>query len=190
MALANVAWALATHGRSVLVIDWDLEAPGLHRYFSPFLTDRHLTTPETQGFIEFVRSYQRQVATPAPGERPEDWYKPYANIAEWGRNLTWPDGSELRFGQQGQIRFVAAGRQSAEYAERVNAFNWHKLYTEQSGGAFFDEVAEQAQAFDFVLIDSRTGVSDTSGICTIQMPQVLVVCYTYNVQSIEGAAYI
>ncbi len=37
MALANVAYILATdtahRGRRVLMIDWDLEAPGLHRYF-------------------------------------------------------------------------------------------------------------------------------------------------------------
>jgi MinD-like ATPase involved in chromosome partitioning or flagellar assembly len=37
MALANVAWILATHGKRVLAIDWDLEAPGLHRYFLPLL---------------------------------------------------------------------------------------------------------------------------------------------------------
>lgn len=34
LALANVAWRLADrHGLRVLVVDWDLEAPGLHHYF-------------------------------------------------------------------------------------------------------------------------------------------------------------
>src|SRR5512134_20337 len=33
MALANVAALLAKWGRRVLVVDWDLEAPGLERYF-------------------------------------------------------------------------------------------------------------------------------------------------------------
>jgi len=37
MALANVGYLLAgrtaPRGRGVLLIDWDLEAPGLHRYF-------------------------------------------------------------------------------------------------------------------------------------------------------------
>lgn len=42
MALANVAWILASHGLRVLAIDWDLEAPGLHRYFHPFLDDEEL----------------------------------------------------------------------------------------------------------------------------------------------------
>src|SRR6185295_2158749 len=42
--------------------------------------------------------------------------------------------------------------------------------------------------YDYVLIDSRTGVSDSSGICTVQMPDVLAVCHTLNNQSIKGAA--
>ena len=42
--------------------------------------------------------------------------------------------------------------------------------------------------FDFVLIDSRTGVSDTAGICTVPFPDSLIVCFTLNNQSIEGAA--
>ena len=37
MALANVAWILAANGKRVLVADWDLESPGLHRFFDPFI---------------------------------------------------------------------------------------------------------------------------------------------------------
>jgi MinD-like ATPase involved in chromosome partitioning or flagellar assembly len=37
MALANLAWVLASNDKKVLLIDWDLEAPGLHRYLRPFL---------------------------------------------------------------------------------------------------------------------------------------------------------
>src|SRR5438874_11280472 len=50
MALANFAWIMAASGKRVLVIDWDLEAPGLHRYFRPFLTDPDLF--ETDGLID------------------------------------------------------------------------------------------------------------------------------------------
>ena len=37
MALANVGWILASAGLKVLVVDWDLDSPGLHRYFHPFV---------------------------------------------------------------------------------------------------------------------------------------------------------
>ena len=35
MALANVAWILASQGKRVLAVDWDLESPGLHQYYPP-----------------------------------------------------------------------------------------------------------------------------------------------------------
>ena len=38
MALANVAWILASNGFKVLVVDWDLDSPGLHLYSIPSLT--------------------------------------------------------------------------------------------------------------------------------------------------------
>ncbi len=44
------------------------------------------------------------------------------------------------------------------------------------------------QNYDYVLIDSRTGLSDVADICTIELPDVLVVCFTLSNQSIEGAA--
>ncbi len=42
--------------------------------------------------------------------------------------------------------------------------------------------------YDYVLIDSRTGLSDIAGICTMQLPDVLVDCFTMSIQSIAGAA--
>jgi hypothetical protein len=166
MALANVAWALASNGNKVLVVDWDLEAPGLHRYFRPFLADKDLIEPESKGLIEFVGNYIRLAATPpAEGTRPEKWYEPHAEIWKWAAPLRWPDKTVISFGKRGEIQFVPAGQQGPEYPERVNTFDWQALYQDH-------------------------GVSDTSGICTIQMPDVLVVCYTYNLQSIEGASAI
>src|SRR5947207_2910683 len=55
MAMANVAWLLASNGARVLTIDWDLESPGLHRYFHPFLRDRELRNSD--GILDLVRRY-------------------------------------------------------------------------------------------------------------------------------------
>jgi len=52
MALANVAWVLASNGLRTLVVDWDLEAPGLHRYFHPFLDDKELVA--SKGIIDLM----------------------------------------------------------------------------------------------------------------------------------------
>jgi hypothetical protein len=74
MALANVAWILATNGRRVLVVDWDLEAPGLHHYFRPFLVDRALKS--TPGIFDLVFDYTLAALTPGDEEAGLDWYSP------------------------------------------------------------------------------------------------------------------
>jgi hypothetical protein len=89
----------------------------------------------------------------------------------------------------GRLDFVPAGRQDAGYSLRVNSFNWQHFYSKLGGGIFLEAVKRSLrQEYDYVLIDSRTGVSDTSGVCTVQMPDSLVVCFTLNEQSIHGAA--
>ena len=55
MALANAAWILAAAGHKVLMIDWDLEAPGLHRFFHPFLAQDRLT--EKSGVVNMIDDY-------------------------------------------------------------------------------------------------------------------------------------
>jgi len=61
MALANIASVLARRphtGKGILMIDWDLEAPGLHRYFRAQLKKQLGTTDdrildERPGLIDF-----------------------------------------------------------------------------------------------------------------------------------------
>jgi MinD-like ATPase involved in chromosome partitioning or flagellar assembly len=83
---------------------------------------------------------------------------------------------------------LPAGRQDASYSTKVNAFDWRHFYQELSGGAFFELIRERVKTeYDYILIDSRTGVSGTSGICTIQMPDDLVVCFTPSEQNVRGS---
>lgn len=187
MALANVAWILASNGQRVLVVDWDLEAPGLHRYFRPFLTDKELTGPDSQGVIDFVVDFSVKMATPPTGDLEEKWYQRYADISKWSKRLLWPSGEIANPGVKGSIDFVPAGQQGQQYGQKVNSFDWANFYEQLNGGAFFDAVRRSMTTYDWVLIDSRTGVSDTAGICTLQLPDILVVCFTLNYQSINGA---
>jgi MinD-like ATPase involved in chromosome partitioning or flagellar assembly/predicted acylesterase/phospholipase RssA len=183
MALANVAWILASGGKSVLVIDWDLEAPGLHRYFYPFLEDKTLAASD--GMINFVNDYVVKAMTPpAEGESlDKDWYVPHANILRYAISLDW------KFPSGGSLDFVPAGRQDETYSKLVNSFDWQNFYNRLGGRQFLKTARELMRGeYDYILIDSRTGVSDTSGISTIEMPDSLVVCFTLNNQSIEGAA--
>jgi predicted acylesterase/phospholipase RssA len=183
MALANVAWILAAGGKRVLTIDWDVEAPGLQRYFYPFLVDKDLTS--SGGLMNFVSDYKLKAMTPPPTgtEVPHDWYSEDADIRQYAVALKWD------FPGEGRLDFVSAGRQNETYPELVNNFSWSDFYERLGGSQFLDEAARIMRLhYDYVLIDSRTGVSDTSGVCTVKMPDALVVCFTLNHQGIHGAA--
>src|SRR5882724_2390406 len=78
MALANAAWLLAMNGKRVLTIDWDLEAPGLYRYFEPFLADKSLS--DSNGIIDFVLEFATAAIARAPSEDSSAWYLSYANL--------------------------------------------------------------------------------------------------------------
>jgi WD40 repeat protein len=190
MALANVAWVLASQGARVLVVDWDLEAPGLHRYFRPFLADKDLQGFESQGLIDLVCDVSARHAAAGTGTAPPDarWLEQQADVSRWAKPLLWPSGEDAVTARHGSIDFLPAGRQDARYAQRVNSFDWAAFYERRNGGAFMDALRRSMARYDWVLIDSRTGVSDTAGICTVQLPDVLVVCFTLNHQSISGAS--
>jgi hypothetical protein len=186
MALANVAWVLASNGKRVLTIDWDLEAPGLHRYFRPFLSDPEMA--ERPGLIDFFFDFL-EAARFEGGERRSEshsdvpWYVEHADLLPYSASL------EHDFPQEGLLDLVSAGQQGPSYGARVNSFQWTEFYERFGGGVFLEAVKTQLREhYDYILIDSRTGLSDTSGICTVQMPDELVVCFTLNRQSIFGAA--
>ena len=177
MALSNTAWVLASNGHDVLVIDWDLEAPGLHRYLRPFLIDQELTA--TPGFIDFIWDAAQASITPF-NDKPAAGFP---SLEDYAVGLDWD------FGERGSISFIPAGRQDDNYAQRVNTFNWDNFYERLGGGKILEaERTRLRETYDYIMIDSRTGVSDTSSICTVHMPDTLLVFFTLNRQSISGAA--
>ncbi|MCK9922106.1 FxSxx-COOH system tetratricopeptide repeat protein [Frankia sp. AgPm24] len=179
MALANIAWLLSSRGRRVLVVDWDLEAPGLQRYFHPFLQDPQLRS--TRGVMDLIWSFTAAALSP-PRTDEEDWLAQVSSITPYAESLNWdfPDG--------GTIDFVCSGQHDAAYSRRLSAFDWTTFYEEHGGADFIDALAESMRSsYDWILIDSRTGFSDTAGICTMQLPDIVVNCFTLSSQSIEGA---
>src|ERR1700683_957515 len=66
MALANTACILAQQGKLVLAIDWDLEAPGLHRYFQEIRKNNPSQTAKDDakpGLIDLFSFIDSQVAS-------------------------------------------------------------------------------------------------------------------------------
>ncbi len=160
-ALANIGALLSTWGYKVLCIDWDLEAPGLQFYFQPWMKDQ-----DRPGLVEFMQDY-------ADGKQPQ-WQNYTTNI--YFDNTTTP------------LLLMKAGEQNDTYVQRMQTLNWSTLYTEHDLGHFLEEIRNDwKQSLDFILIDSRTGITDIGGICTVQLPDFLVLLLTANDQSLSGS---
>ncbi|AZP21527.1 tetratricopeptide repeat protein [Streptomyces aquilus] len=184
MALANTAWILAANGKRVLAVDWDLEAPGLHRFFHPFLDPA--TLGATTGVIDLLKDYAwAAVGEGATEDRPPHWYRDYARVQRHAVSLDWS------FPEPGTLDLVTAGQQDRDYSATVSTFDWDNFYERLGGGEFFDALREDMREnYDYVLIDSRTGLSDIADICTAHLPDILVDCFTLSGQSIDGASFV
>ncbi|SFM51609.1 Tetratricopeptide repeat-containing protein [Streptomyces sp. cf124] len=195
MALVNTAWILASNGLRVLVVDWDLESPGLHTYLQPLLADPELA--ESPGVIEMASDFVRHAVAPHVGSgaaepppqreagppRPEG-----ADHREPARVDRYAISTELRLPPGGKLDLLPAGVQDPDtYAVKVSTFDWGTFY--RMGGADFLTALREDMAarYDYVLIDSRTGLSDTAGICTVVMPDIVVDCFTFSRQGVNGA---
>ena len=80
---------------------------------------------------------------------------------------------------------MKAGRVDSNYDSRVSAFPWQQLFAKQPWlGGYLARLF--ASKFRYTLIDSRTGITDTAGICTTLLPDKLVLVFTPNKQSLDG----
>lgn len=159
-ALANTAAVLARWGYRTLCVDWDLDAPGLTHYLRPWLAAQ-----PTAGVVDLV-------AARAAGERPKpgDYVVPVA----------LPDAAD-------RLDLLPAGAGDEAYVRRSQELDWADLYERRDLGGLLESWRERWTAdYDVVLVDSRTGITDIGGICTAQLPDLLVMLFTANEQSLGG----
>lgn len=163
MALTNVAYLLGAGGKRVLLIDFDLEAPGLSSY-DPFREGG-----ARRGLVEYITEYIETNRAPDVAG--------YINKFSAGEANLW---------------LLSAGNHTdPSYAMNYSAINWQNLYKERSGFLLFEDLKQQIAnyegvGFDYVLIDSRTGHTDIGGICTRQLPDAVVVMFIPTPQNVDG----
>ncbi|MEX0740577.1 MAG: AAA family ATPase [Pseudohongiella sp.] len=163
MALANAAAELAMRGKRVLVVDFDLEAPGLHTFgFCP-------GEPMAGGVVDFVSQYLESNESPN--------VKNHIIKCELDKQC------------DGELFLMPAGALDENYSSRLSKIDWFDLYENRSGYLLIEDLkAQWLQEInpDYVLIDSRTGHSDVSGICTRQLPNAVVFLFFPNEQNLFG----
>lgn len=201
MSLANVACLLAERqsankGKGVLMIDWDLEAPGLHRYFQDRLVSRNASSTDNcdnePGLIDlfyelkketenFEFRQKKNISPQSPPLSSEEAAQQIIEDVSLEKYIIPTEFDNLSLLKAGCFDPDAPN----EYSERVNRFRWEDLY-EKSPHLMRVFAETLAEKYAYVLIDSRTGITDVSGICTMLLPEKLVVVFTPNNQSLKG----
>jgi hypothetical protein len=208
MALANVAELFYRKGLKVLVVDFDLEAPGLERFFN---VPHAVLSPDEilsrRGILDMLLSYKelrsldrrnsqkasqadsRAPLASSPSEPLTTFISPiYEDAGDLNPMNTSSVTNDTR---RGSLSIISAGRrdgnQFANYAKGLRSFDWDDFYANWEGERFFESFRQQAEEIaDVVLIDSRTGVTEMSGVCTYQLADVVVMFVAPNEQNLNG----
>ncbi|MGW2960516.1 FxSxx-COOH system tetratricopeptide repeat protein [Streptomyces sp. NPDC001220] len=183
MALANAAWIIASQGKSVLVVDWDLEAPDLHLYYGAFLPVSDLSLSD--GVLDMFSAFAGAAAAMGD-EMPYDLRALHPQHTNFERYQVDLDHS---FPNGGRLHYMGPGRMDEDYANRLADFNWTGFHTSADGNDFLEALRARLHDsdYDYILIDSRTGFSDGARICTLALPDEVVIALTMNPQAIQGA---
>jgi len=173
LTLANIAIYLSRFGKRVCIVDFDLEAPGLHYKFPNHVK----TTDIERGLVDLIYEFTQH------GILPD-------SLSKYTIKFNPPSPSH------GEITLLPAGNGlSSSYWSKLSSIDWYQLFFEKrsEGIPYFLELKEQIERElkpDFLLIDSRTGITEMSGICTSLLPDKVVFLVVNNRENIEGARQI
>jgi tetratricopeptide (TPR) repeat protein len=165
LALANTGYALAAHGKRVILVDMDLEAPGLQDVPEFALKG----SGPKKGFLDYAASYRKTGRCPA--------IKSYVHACRES------PGS-------GKLWLMPAGNFGASYQEQLGDLAWRRLHpkhgTEPFVEGFRHALTEEFQPH-YVLIDARTGLSDIGGLSTHRLADMVVLVFNLTRSCLEGS---
>ncbi len=167
LAATNFAVYLAKLGLNVVILDFDLDAPGVDSKFPGF------SLPQGQkGLIDYVLHFQRSGQSAG-------------GIKEFACQI--PLNSQRR---PSSLHLIPAGDYlSNSYAAQLNELNWSVIFSpERDGVGFFQGFLSQIESDlspDVVVIDSRTGFSEIGGLCTQQLADETVILSSLAAESIK-----
>ncbi|HZM26388.1 MAG TPA: protein kinase, partial [Gemmatimonadales bacterium] len=157
-ALLFTAALLAERGQRVLLVDWNLESPGIARDAQG--------AASTPGLVELLRSFTE----------PQK--------LSW-RDCVFPVRSFLG---STELHVLSAGRDDVDYEARFRGLNVAQLVERHDLGRRLEAIrAEWLGAYDAILIDSPPGTGLLSGLCVIHLADRVVLLLAPDKKSISVA---
>lgn len=194
MSLANVAFLAALDDCKVLVMDWDMEAPGLAYYFRGLHTAAEAKAlKKSRGLLDIFWDWSTEAEQAKSAEDVELLFNKVNSGAMFSECVRPLIGSGL-FEKKIKLDYISAGgltvgREQLYYEDALSKFSWGDFFDKYAGGAVLEQLKVWAKSkYDLILIDSRTGFADVAGICTMQMPDEVALCFVLNRQNIDGIA--
>jgi len=161
LALANIALLLATRGRRVLAVDFDLEAPGLSMMSDLVPNPREVE----RGLFEYLLALLNDENT---------------NLADY---LIYPkiEGVDLAFLPAGNLKDIY-DLSKLDFARLLE-------YSEHNPLSQFRREIEEL-GFTYALLDSRTGMTEIAATCTLGLADVVVMISGLNDQNLQGTRWV
>lgn len=194
MSLANVAFLSALDGLKVLVMDWDMEAPGLVYYFRGLHDAAEAKSlKNTRGLLDIFWDWSSSAESAQSDADVQALFRGVESgevFKECVRPLVGPG----LFKGKLKLDYISAGALTIGadkllYEDALSKFSWSDFFDKYAGGAVLEYIKSWSKAeYDLILIDSRTGFADVAGICTMQMPDEVALCFVLNRQNIDGIA--
>ncbi|MES2416655.1 MAG: tetratricopeptide repeat protein [Bacteroidota bacterium] len=170
LALSKMAIRLSELSKKVCVLDFDLDAPGLRFKFVNYIPAK----PITRGIVDHIYDFSKKG-------------KINLEIHDLVIDLQPINATHA------PISFISAGDiNSSDYWKKLSMINWAEMfYGEQPQGVrFFLDLKSKIEkeiAPDYFLIDSRTGITDISGITLRLLADQVVVMAVHNPENIFGS---
>lgn len=205
MALLNVAYTLASRGRHVLILDMDLEAPGIYGFLNRTGEFAPAEIEKSADILDLL------AAAVDPVRRGDDLAAIADQMPPLSRFIRSVADEKLaplkpKLAEVGRID-VAGTNVEGNFQERLANLRLNELSTQQLvdvsdvlraylkrqrfpfrpvGLEDFEDPIDTP--YDYVLIDSRTGYTEIGGLCIGPIADRLVVLTSLNTQSVEGTA--
>jgi hypothetical protein len=168
---ANVAALLARTGRTLLW-DLDIEAPGLHR-----IGDLASAKANESGWFEWLLAWQKARDFDAP--TPRDCQNLAACL--------------LPVDRQSNLFVLPAFGADAKFARLYQEIDWNRFLAvePERGLALFRGLieffaSEAGGGFRYLVLDSRTGITDIGGFLAALLPHVTVLIGNFGAQNTAG----